>query len=89
MTPDSVIDLGRNTLYIAMLISAPMLLSAFAIGMLMGILQVATQLNEIAISFIPKLIVVVLVLMIAGPWMLSTLVQFTRRLIEGLPGMIS
>lgn len=88
MTPESVIDIGRHTLYIVMLITAPLLLSGLAISLLVSVIQTATQINEMSLSFIPKLITAGVVLAVGGPWMLKTLVEFTKRLIEGLPGAI-
>ena len=88
MTPESVIEFGQHALYVAMLIAAPLLLTALAVGVLIGVIQAATQINEMTLSFIPKLIAMALVALITGPWMLRTLVQFTRHLIEGLPGAV-
>jgi flagellar biosynthetic protein FliQ len=72
-------------------VSGPLLLTALAVGLLVGVIQAATQINEMTLSFIPKLMamaLVALVALVAGPWMLRLLVQFTRQLIEGLPGAI-
>lgn len=88
MTPESVIEFGQHALYVAMLVAAPLLLTALAVGVLIGVIQAATQINEMTLSFIPKLIAMALVALITGPWMLRTLVQFTRHLIEGLPGAV-
>ncbi|MCE5231823.1 MAG: flagellar biosynthesis protein FliQ [Mizugakiibacter sp.] len=88
MTPESVIEIGRHALVLTMLLAAPLLLTALAIGLVIGMFQAATQINEMTLSFIPKLVGLALVLVIAGPWMLRTLVDFTRQLIEGLPGMV-
>lgn len=88
MTPESVIEIGQHALYIAMLVAAPLLLTALAVGLLVGVIQAATQINEMTLSFIPKLIAMAVVALITGPWMLRTLVQFTRQLIEGLPGAV-
>ena len=85
MTPESVINFGQQALYIAMLIGAPLLLTALAVGLIIGMVQAATQINEATLSFIPKLIAMALVLIVTGPWMLRTLVQFTQQLIENLP----
>jgi flagellar biosynthetic protein FliQ len=88
MTPESVIEFGQHALYVAMLIAAPLLLTALAIGLLIGVIQAATQINEMTLSFIPKLIAMAVVALVTGPWMLRTLVHFTRQLIEGLPGAV-
>ena len=88
MTPESVIEFGQHALYVAILVAAPLLLTALAVGLLVGVIQAATQINETTLSFIPKLIAMATVGLITGPWMLRTLVQFTRQLIEGLPGAV-
>jgi flagellar biosynthetic protein FliQ len=88
MTPESVINFGQQALYIAMLVGAPLLLTALAVGLIIGMVQAATQINEQTLSFIPKLIAMSLVLVVTGPWMLRTLVQFTRQLIENLPATV-
>ena len=88
MTPESVITLGQHALYLTMLIAAPLLLSALIVGLVIGMLQAATQINEMTLSFIPKLLTVALVLIIAGPWMLNKLVEFTRSMIEALPSAV-
>lgn len=86
MTPESVIEFGQHAMYVAILVSAPLLLTALAVGLLVGVIQAATQINEMTLSFIPKLMAMALVALITGPWMLRILVQFTQHLIEGLPG---
>ncbi|MDH3760601.1 MAG: flagellar biosynthesis protein FliQ [Gammaproteobacteria bacterium] len=88
MTPDMVIDLSQQALYLIAMIAAPMLLSALAIGLLIGMFQAATSINEQTLSFIPKLMVLLLSILIAGPWMLNLLLNFTRRLYLGIPGLI-
>ena len=88
MTPDTVIDLGQHALRIAVLIASPLLIVALAIGLVIGFFQAATQINEQTLSFIPKLGALVATLFIAGPWMLQTLLSYTRTLIMSIPGMI-
>ncbi|MGB0254042.1 MAG: flagellar biosynthesis protein FliQ [Litorivicinaceae bacterium] len=80
-----VVDLGRESLYVAVLIAAPMLGIALAVGLLIGIVQAATSINEMTLSFIPKLAALVIVLMVLGSWQISVLVDFTRRLFERIP----
>ncbi len=70
------------------LLAAPLLLSALVVGLLVGMFQAATQINEMTLTFVPKLIVVALVVLIAGPALLNTLLGFTIRLIEGIPELI-
>jgi flagellar biosynthetic protein FliQ len=88
MTPDMVIDLSQQALYLIAMIAAPMLLSALAIGLLIGMFQAATSINEQTLSFIPKLMVLLLSILVAGPWMLNLLLGFTRRLYISIPGLI-
>ncbi len=88
MDATQVMEIGRQALTLTMLLAAPLLLTALAVGLLIGLLQAATQVNEMTLSFIPKLLALALVLLIAGPWMLRTLVDFTRALIQALPGLV-
>ena len=88
MSPDTVIDLSQQVLYLIAMIAAPMLLSALAIGLLIGMFQAATSINEQTLSFIPKLMVLLISILVAGPWMLSLLVGFTRRLYLNIPSLI-
>lgn len=81
MTPDTVISLGQDALTITVMVAAPLLLSALGVGLLVGMFQAATQVNEMTLSFIPKLLSVVVVLFAAGPWILSTMLNYTRTLI--------
>lgn len=81
MTPDEVVDLGRSALSIAVLMSSPMLLSALLTGLLVGLFQAATQIQEQTLSFIPKLLVMVIALVVTGPWLLQTILNFTTELI--------
>ena len=88
MTPESIMEIGQHALYVAMLVAAPLLLTALAVGLLVGVIQAATQINEMTLSLIPKLIAMALVALITGPWMLRLLVQYTHQLIESLPGAV-
>ncbi len=88
MTPETVTTIGQQALWTTMLISAPLLLSALAVGLLVGIFQAATQINEMTMSFIPKLLVLVGALILAGPWMLSVIVSYTQRVFEQIPTLV-
>ena len=88
MTPDSVLTQAREALQLALLLAAPLLLVSLAVGVLVGVFQAATQINEMTLSFIPKLIAMAAVLIIAGPWMLRMMIEFTRRLFESIPSLI-
>jgi len=89
MTPEMVLDVGRDALWVIALISAPMLLSALAVGLFVGMIQAATQIQEMTLTFIPKLMVLALALLIAGPWMLTVLTDFTTDLIQRIPELIN
>ncbi|ACX95561.1 MULTISPECIES: flagellar biosynthesis protein FliQ [Halothiobacillus] len=88
MSPDTVLDLTRQAMVIILLLSMPILLTALAVGLLVGMFQAATQINEMTLSFIPKLFAVVLAILLAGPWMLHLLVDFTTDLFHRIPGLI-
>jgi flagellar biosynthetic protein FliQ len=88
MNPQSVVTLGQQALYVMLMMAAPLLLTALAVGLIVSILQAATQINEMTLSFIPKLLAIVAALVIAGPWMMTVYVDFVRRLFESIPGAI-
>jgi flagellar biosynthetic protein FliQ len=88
MTPETVMGIGQHALVVTLMIAAPLLLTALVVGLLVGVLQAATQINEMTLSFIPKLLALAAVLVVAGPWMLRTLIDYTRHLIESLPSLI-
>jgi flagellar biosynthesis protein FliQ len=88
MTPETVMTIGQRALEMAFLLAAPLLLTGLLIGLLVGVFQAATQINEMTLSFIPKLIGVSAALVIAGPWMLRQLIGYTRLLIESIPTLI-
>ena len=88
MTPETVITQGRDALQLALMLAAPLLLTSLAVGVLVGIFQAATQINEMTLSFIPKLVAMSAVLVFTGPWMLRLLMEFTRRLFESIPSLI-
>jgi len=85
MTPESVITLVQNALFILIIVAAPPLAVSLLVGLLVSILQAATQINEMTLTFIPKLIAMFLVLVLAGPWMLTTLMDYTTRLFQSIP----
>jgi flagellar biosynthetic protein FliQ len=85
MDTATVIDLGRQALWTIALVSAPLLLVALGVGLFIGIIQAATSINEMTLSFIPKLIALALALLLFGSWMLVTLIDFTRSIFERIP----
>ena len=88
MGPETVLDVGRDALWMTVMLAGPLLGAALAVGLLIGIFQAATQIQEMTLSFIPKLLALVVALFIAGPWMIQVLVTFSMRLITGIPGLI-
>ena len=88
MTPENVMDLAHSTLLVTAMIAAPLLLTALVTGLVIGMLQAATQINESTLSFIPKLLVLVIALFVTGPWILRTLIDFTRDLYGNIPNVI-
>ena len=88
MGPETVLDVGRDALWMTVLLAGPLLGAALAVGLLIGIFQAATQIQEMTLSFISKLLALVVALFIAGPWMIQVLVTFSKRLIVGIPGLI-
>jgi flagellar biosynthetic protein FliQ len=88
MTPESVMTLGQQAIELTLLLSAPLLLSALLIGLVVSVFQAATQINEQTLSFIPKLVGIFMVLVIAGPWMVTMMVDFIRRLYGNIPWLV-
>ena len=88
MTPDTVIDIGQQALQLTTTILGVLLLPALAVGLLISLFQAATQINEMTLSFIPKLLVTFLVLGISGPWILDSLLGFMKRIMQDIPHLI-
>ena len=89
MTADTVMAIGQRALEMTLLLSAPLLVTALVTGLIVGAFQAATQINEMTLSFIPKLVALSLALLIAGPWMLKLIVGYTRELITSIPGLLN
>ncbi len=89
MTPETVVTIGQHALEITLMLAAPLLLTALVTGLLVSAFQAATQINEMTLSFIPKVLALALALVVAGPWMLKVLVSYTRELITSIPGLIN
>ena len=85
MTPESVMNIGRHAMEITVMISAPLLLVALIIGLIVSIFQAATQINEQTLSFIPKLVGILLALVVVGPWMLSVMSDYLREVLTEFP----
>jgi flagellar biosynthetic protein FliQ len=88
MTPESVMTLGHHAIEVTLMIAAPLLLVALTIGLVVSIFQAATQINEMTLSFIPKLVGILATLVLAGPWMLTIMLDYMREMFSGIPGMI-
>ena len=88
MTPETVLTVGQDALKLTTMLAAPLLLSALAVGLIIGMFQAATQINEMTLSFIPKLLTLAIALAISGPWMLGLIVDYTRQLISSIPYLV-
>ena len=88
MTPESVMTMGRHAMEVTLMIAAPLLLVALIIGLVVSIFQAATQINEATLSFIPKLVGIFVALVVAGPWMLSVMLDYMREVFGGIPGLV-
>ena len=88
MNPQAVFTFGQQGLYTLLMVAAPMLLTVLAVGLLVSIFQAATQINESTLSFVPKIVAAVGVLAVAGPWMLTTLVEYLQRTLQAIPTVV-
>lgn len=88
MTPGTVMEIGRQAIEVTLTISAPMLFAALVVGLIVSIFQAATQLNEATLQFVPKLVIMLMVLLLAGPWMIQYLMDYIQRLFESIPQLI-
>jgi flagellar biosynthetic protein FliQ len=88
MSPELVLTIGKQTLNVTVLLAAPLLLTALILGLIVSLFQAASQINEMTLSFIPKLLGLVAVVYIAGPWMLTLITGFARRLFESIPALV-
>ena len=88
MTPGMVMDIGRQAVEITLMMSAPLFLAALVTGLTVSIFQAATQINEMTLSFVPKLIAIFIAVVLAGPWMMTLITDFATRLFTSIPGTI-
>ncbi len=88
MTSQQVLTLGQEAIITMLMVSAPMLLVALVVGLVISIIQAATQVNEMTLTFIPKILAIFGILLLTGPWMLSTLVDYLKRLYSSIPFII-
>ncbi|QFU00123.1 Flagellar biosynthetic protein FliQ [Halomonas sp. THAF5a] len=89
MTPEEVMNIAYQGMRVTLLLAGPLLITALATGLLVSLFQAATQINEMTLSFIPKILAVFAVLVLAGPWLLTLIMTFTRELFGNIPAMIS
>lgn len=89
MTPETVLTMGRQGLEVMLLTAAPMLAVILLIGLVVSILQALTQINESTLSFVPKLVFSAMTLVLAGPWMLTTLTDYLQRVLLAIPGVVN
>jgi flagellar biosynthetic protein FliQ len=88
MTPETVVTIGQQALQMTILVASPLMLAALLTGLLVSIFQAATSINEMTLTFIPKLIVMFIVLILAGPWMIDTMTGYMRELFSSIPQLI-
>ena len=88
MDAQQVFTFGQEGLYMLLLVAAPMLLTVLAVGVLVSVFQAATQINEATLSFVPKVVAAVLVMAVAGPWMVTTLVEYIQRTLQTIPQVV-
>jgi flagellar biosynthesis protein FliQ len=88
MEAQQVFTVGQHGLYILLMVAAPVLVTVLVIGLVVSVFQAATQINEATLSFVPKIVGAVAVLAIAGPWMMSTLVEYLQRTLQSIPGAV-
>jgi flagellar biosynthesis protein FliQ len=89
MTPETVMTIGYQAMKVSLMLAAPLLLAALITGLLISIFQAATQINEMTLSFIPKLLAVLATSVVAGPWMLSVILDYMRQLFSDIPQLVS
>lgn len=88
MNSQMVLSIGQEALLMLLMVSAPVLAAALIVGLVVSLFQAVTQIHEATLAFVPKLVAVVAVFAIAGPWMLTTLVEYIRRILEGIPASV-
>jgi flagellar biosynthesis protein FliQ len=87
MSPQLVVDLARNAIMMALMLAAPMLVVALLLGLIVSIFQAVTQIQEQTLAFVPKLLGVAAVFLVALPWIIQTLVRYTTELLRSIPSM--
>ena len=88
MTPETVMTVGRQAIEVTAMLAGPLLIASLIVGLIIAMFQAATQINEMTLTFIPKLITIGVVLLVGGPWLLQSLMSFTTRLFQSIPQLI-
>lgn len=88
MTPGTVMEIGRQAIEVALLVAAPLLITALVVGLIISVFQAATQINESTLQFVPKLVAIFVALILLGPWMLQYLIDYIQRLFGSIPQLI-
>ena len=88
MDAQQVFTAGQQGLYLLLMVAAPVLLTVLVVGLIVSVFQAATQINEATLSFVPKIVAAVAVLAFAGPWMMTTLVEYLQRTLQSIPGAV-
>ncbi len=88
MDSQQVFNVGQQGLYMLLMVSAPVLLTVLVVGLIVSIFQAATQIHEATLSFVPKIIAAVAVLAVAGPWMITTLIEYLQRMLQSIPSVV-
>ena len=88
MDAQQVFTAGQQGLYLLLIVAAPVLLAVLVVGLVVSVFQAATQINEATLSFVPKIVAAVAVLAVAGPWMMTTLVEYLQRTLQSIPGAV-
>jgi flagellar biosynthetic protein FliQ len=88
MTPEAVMTLAHQAMYVGLMMAAPLLLVALVVGLVVSLFQAATQINESTLSFIPKLLAIAVTMVIVGPWMLTTMLDYLRQTLTSIPTLV-
>jgi flagellar biosynthesis protein FliQ len=88
MDASQVFTVGQQGLWMLLMVAAPVLIAVLVVGLVVSVFQAATQINEATLSFVPKIIAAVVVLAVAGPWMMTTLVEYLQRTLQAIPGAV-
>lgn len=88
MTPETIVTIGQQALQMTILVSSPLMLAGLVVGLIVSVFQAATSINEMTLTFVPKIIVLFVVLILAGPWMIETMTSYMRELFSSIPQLV-